>query len=57
MKFEDFIKSIEDAGWQATCDAQHSNIENIWRTMFPVVAALQDEVDELESELINIGNH
>ena len=44
MRKEEFIKELYAAGWVANCDAQHSEIEKLWRKLFPVVADLEDEL-------------
>ena len=46
MKFDDFIKALQDAGWKNTGDAQYSEIKKLWRKMFPVIAELEDKVFE-----------
>jgi hypothetical protein len=51
MRFEDFLEALDKAGWGAVGDAQHSKIEKLWREMFPVVAAMHDEITELESDI------
>ena len=54
MKLEDFIDDLYKAGWQAVGDAQHANIEKLWRELFPCVAQLSDELQEAEGELEQI---
>ena len=55
MKFEDFLKALEDAGWDPRADAQHTRIFAMWRKLFPVIAELEEEVSDLEkSESINL---
>ena len=51
MKFNDFVTSLYDAGWLGTGDAQHTEIKKLWRAIFPVVADLEDEVQELKEEI------
>lgn len=46
MRQQKFIDSLHDAGWQAVNDAQWDNIGKLWRELFPVVAELEDELDE-----------
>lgn len=50
MKFNDFIEKLYSAGWADNTDAQHSNIEKLWREMYPVVAELEDELIEIKGE-------
>lgn len=39
MKFEDFQKVIEESGWR---DATYSDVEALWRRLFPLIAELED---------------
>jgi len=48
MKFDDFIKELQDAGWKNTGDAQYDQINKMWRKLFPVIAELEDKVFELD---------
>ena len=43
MKFDDFVKALEDAGWRPIGDAQHTEIEKLWRKLWQVIAELEDE--------------
>ena len=52
MKFTDFIKELDDAGWQGVSDAQHKNIEHLHRKLFPVIAELEDENVSLAKEVV-----
>lgn len=52
MRFTDFIKELDDAGWQGVTDAQHENIKYLHRKLFPVVAKLEDEAVSLSEQLI-----
>jgi hypothetical protein len=47
MRFKTFVGELEAAGWRNTLDAQYTNIKCMWRTMYPVVAELEDENEEL----------
>jgi hypothetical protein len=51
MKFDDFVKALNDAGWRNTCDAQHDEIKALHRKLWPVVAELESELHE-ESEAV-----
>lgn len=48
MKFQDFLKALQDAGWDATADAQHTRIFAMWEKLFPVIAELEEDVSDLE---------
>ncbi len=48
MKLNRFIKELENAGWQATGDAQHENIKCLHARLFPVIAELEADVITLE---------
>ena len=52
MRFTDFIIELGKAGWQATGDAQHKNIEHLHRKLFPVIAQLENENVELSEQII-----
>lgn len=52
MKLDDFITKMYDSGWLATHDAQHSKIEALWRELFPVVAELEDELEQLKLDMV-----
>lgn len=47
MKQQDFIDAIYLAGWRDNSDAQHKGIKALHRKLFPVVAALEDELDDI----------
>jgi predicted transcriptional regulator YdeE len=51
MRLDNFVDSVRDAGWKNLGDAQHSEIEKLWRKMFPTVAELSDEITDLQAEL------
>lgn len=51
MRFDDFVEALYTAGWLSTGDAQHTRIKELWKTLYPVVAELEDEVQELEADL------
>jgi hypothetical protein len=46
MRFDDFLKALESAGWSATRDAQHEKIKELWRNLWPVLAELEQELYE-----------
>ena len=52
MKLEDFKEALYGAGWLDTHDAQHSGIENLHAVIWPAVAALEAEVQELKFEVL-----
>ena len=51
MKKQDFIDALYEAGWDSTADAQHSEIEKLWASIFPCVAALEVEVQDLQEDV------
>lgn len=53
MRFTDFIKELDDAGWHGVGDAQHKNIEYLHRKLFPVIAELEDENASLSEDIID----
>jgi len=44
MRKQDFIDALYKAGWKSDGDAQWTNIEKLWRELFPVIAELEDEL-------------
>lgn len=53
MRFNDFTDALYAAGWEAPNDAQHRQIKELWRNLFPVVAELEDELHDAETEAKN----
>lgn len=51
MKFDDFVKALNDAGWRNASDAQHDEIKALHRKLWPVIAELELELYE-ESEAV-----
>lgn len=49
MRFDDFVTALYAAGWRPVLDAQHTEIKTLWTKMFPVIAQLEDELNEKES--------
>lgn len=49
MRFDDFVTALYAAGWRPVLDAQHTEIKTLWTKMFPVIAQLEDEINEKES--------
>ena len=47
MKSQEFIDKLYAIGWQAIGDAQHFQILDLWRQLFPLHA----EIEELEREI------
>jgi hypothetical protein len=45
MKRQQFIDALQEAGWEATHDAQWSGADKLWRKIFPSVAAIHDEMN------------
>ena len=50
MELKDFIDALYKAGWDSPCDAQHLNVEKVWREMFPAMAKMHDKMVELEED-------
>ena len=46
MRFDDFINEVYLAGWRPIGDAQHAPIRKVWVKLFPVIAALEDELSD-----------
>jgi len=57
MKKQEFIDALIDAGWQSTNDAQWTEIEKLWRKLFPTVAALNDEMIEAVKDAHMAGQY
>ena len=53
MRLNEFIESLDSAGWQGTSDAQHKRIAELHKKLFPVVSKLEDEIEDLNKDLIN----
>ena len=51
MRKQDFIDALENAGWRSVHDAQHEQIDDLHRKIFPVVAELECEVEELVHDI------
>jgi hypothetical protein len=51
MRFKTFLEELDAAGWQGVLDAQHTHIKYMWRNMYPAVAELEDENEELRLDL------
>lgn len=50
MEYEAFIDALLWAGWHGVNDAQHTKIKELWAKMFPVIAKLTEEYEDLEKE-------
>ncbi len=55
MRFHDFIDALYECGWKAPNDAQHENIKELWRKLFPIIAELEEEVADLEHTVEEYG--
>lgn len=51
MKQQDFIDALYDAGWDNKNDAQHTNIKNLHKHLFPIITELEEIIIALESEI------
>lgn len=47
MKSQEFIDAVYSAGWRPQLDAQHSEIYELWRVLFPTAAILEDDIADL----------
>jgi hypothetical protein len=52
MRSQQFIEALYEAGWLAVHDAQHNNITELWKKLFPTVAELECEVEDLTNDLL-----
>ena len=51
MRFDDFVDEIRAAGWKNLNDAQHTGIRKVWEKLFPVIAEMENEIEELKREI------
>ena len=51
MKFQDLVEALYAAGWQAPGDAQHANLKELHAKLFPAVAALEAELEDMTGDL------
>jgi len=51
MKRREFIDAVYAAGWRNVQDAQHSDIGKLWEKLFPTVALMEQELEEVLEEL------
>ena len=35
ISFDDFVDALYEARWRSLCDAQHTEIEKLWRKLWP----------------------
>jgi hypothetical protein len=54
MELDEFIQSLNNCGWRSTHDAQHTEIEVLWRKLWPCVAMLSDELEEIRQDMKNL---
>ena len=47
MRYSDFEDALKKAGWQATLDAQHAGLRQLWEKAFPLHAKIEDLEDTL----------
>ena len=50
MRLKDFIAAMYDAGWRDNCDAQHSGIKALHKQLFPVIAEIEEEMEDSRLE-------
>ena len=51
MKFEAFVQSLQESGWKATLDAQHTGVRMLWEKMFPALAQMEEDTADLRGQL------
>jgi hypothetical protein len=51
MRFYDFVEALLKAGWRPMLDAQHTEVRKLWKDLFPVIAALEDELERKMNEM------
>lgn len=51
MKFNDFVDAVREAGWRNVNDAQHTGLKKLHKKLFPVVAELESDMEDLDREL------
>lgn len=51
MKFEDFLKALDHAGWEGVTDVQHHKIKLLHQDLWPVIADLERDIFDLECEM------
>ncbi len=52
MRFQDFVDAMHKAGWRSINDAQHDGIRKLWRELFPVIARLEDDLNEIKEDCL-----
>lgn len=50
MRLKDFIEAMHDAGWRDSCDAQHYGIKALHKQLFPVIAEMEEEIEDAKME-------
>jgi hypothetical protein len=51
MRSQQFIDALNEAGWRPTHDAQHDQIIELWAKLFPTVAELELEIEDLNTDI------
>ena len=54
MKQQEFIDALLEANWIAFNDAQHDHIKALHKKLFPVIAELEEYIDELHNDIQDI---
>lgn len=49
MRLHNFIDALYEAGWRSSCDAQHSEIKELYAKLFPALAELEEELESAQS--------
>ena len=55
MKLEDFIEALYKSGWDSPDDAKHTKITELHKKLFPVISALEYEIEDLRVDLRYLG--
>lgn len=50
MRLKDFIEAMYEAGWRDNCDAQHLGIKALHKQLFPVIAEMEEEIEDAQME-------
>lgn len=52
MRSEEFIDAIEGCGWVPQSDAQYIRIHKLWTQLFPTIASLEKDYNDLMDDLL-----
>ena len=54
MRIDDFIEALYKAGWDSPSDAQHTNIRELHKKLWPELAKVDEELQELYDKGIEL---